>query len=302
MTLSPSPSASLADDLHTLRDMIRYAVSRFNEAQIAYGHGTDNAHDEAVFMVLEALHLPIDTLEPYLDARLTRPEKDWLFELIDLRVRTRKPAAYLLNKAYIQGLGFYVDERVIVPRSFIAEILAGYNSPVENPDEITAVLDLCTGSGCLAILAAHLYPNASIDAVDLSPDALDVARRNIADYGLEERITLYEGDLFAPLAGRTYDLIITNPPYVDRAGMDGLPAEFRAEPAMALESGADGLEHVRRILKAARGHLNGAGGLLCELGRCGPALQEACPRTPFLWLETQESEGEVFWLTADQLP
>lgn len=302
MTKAPSPTLSLADDLHSVRDVIRYAVSRFNEAGLAYGHGTGDAYNEAVFMVLEALHLPIDTLDPWLDARLTRPEKDWLFELIDLRVRTRKPAPYLLNKAYIQGLSFYVDERVIVPRSFIAEILAGNNSPVENPDDVFSVLDLCTGSGCLGILAAHLYPNAHVDAVDLSPDALDVARRNVSDYGLEDRVSLYEGDLFAPLEGNKYDLIITNPPYVDQGGMDALPPEFQAEPSMALESGPDGLDHVRRILKAARSHLNPAGALICELGRCGPDLQAAYPQTPFLWLDTQESEGEVFWLSAKNLP
>lgn len=302
MTLPPAPAPSPANDLRTVRDFIRYAVSRFTEAKIAYGHGTDNAYDEAVFMVLEALHLPIDTLEPWLDARLTRPERDWLLELVDLRVRTRKPAAYLLNKAYIQGLGFYVDERVIVPRSFIAEILTGDASPIHDPDAVTSVLDLCTGSGCLAILAAHLYPHARIDAVDISPDALDVARRNVSDYKLDNRITLYQGDLFAPLAGKTYDLIITNPPYVDAPGMEGLPPEYRAEPVMALASGMDGLDHVHRILKAAPGHLNTAGGLLCELGRCGPDLQDAYPDTPFLWLETENSEGEVFWLPAKNFP
>lgn len=253
-------------------------------------------------MVLEALHLPIDAVDPYWDARLTGDEKVWVAELIDLRVRTRKPASYLLNKAYIQGLPFYVDERVIVPRSFIAEILAGDNSPIDAPESVTSVLDLCTGSGCLAILAAELYPNAVIDAVDLSPDALEVARRNVDDYKLADRITLFEGDLFTPLAGKKYDLIITNPPYVDQTGMDNLPPEFRAEPAMALGSGTDGLDCTRRIVDAAREHLTASGGMICELGRCGPDLEQAYPDTPFLWLETENSEGEVFWIKAKNLP
>ncbi len=291
-----------SDDLQTIRDFIRYAVSRFNDAKIAYGHGTDNAFDEAVFMVLEALHLPIDQVDPYWDARLTRDEKAWMYELIDLRVRTRKPASYLLNKAYIQGLPFYVDERAIVPRSFIAEILNGDNTPVEDPESIGSVLDLCTGSGCLAILAAHLYPNAIIDAVDLSPDALEVARKNVDDYKLGNRITLHQGDLFAPLAGKKYDLIITNPPYVDQSGMDALPPEFLAEPAMALGSGPDGLDCTRRIVEQAKGHLTPLGHMICELGRCGPDLEEAYPRTPFLWLSTENSDGEVFWIAAKNLP
>lgn len=290
------------DTLTTLCDMVRYATTRFTEAKIAYGHGTDNAFDEAVFMALEALHLPIDKLEPFWHARLLPDEKTWINDLIDLRIRTRKPASYLLNKAYIQGLPFYVDERVIVPRSFIAEILNGANSPVENPDSIGSVLDLCTGSGCLAILAAHLYPNAHIDAVDLSSDALEVAKRNIDDYKMADRITLYEGDLFAPLTGKKYDLIITNPPYVDAAGMAALPPEYHAEPQMALASGTDGLDCVRGIMKTADVHLNPAGGLICELGRCGPDLERAYPDTPFLWLETENSEGEVFWLPARDLP
>lgn len=289
------------EELMTIRDLVRYAVTRFTEAEIAYGHGTDNAFDEAVFMVLEALHLPIDQLDPFWDARLLNTEKTWVLELIDLRIRTRKPASYLLNKAYIQGLPFYVDERVIVPRSFIAEILTGPSSPVDTPADITRVLDLCTGSGCLAILAAHLYPNAQIDAVDISEDALDVARKNVNDYDFSERISLHRGDLWEPLSGRTYDLIITNPPYVDQAGMKALPPEFGAEPELALASGLDGLDHVHRIIEGAKAHLTPSGGLICELGRCGPALEKAYPRLPFLWLETQNSEGEVFWITAKQL-
>lgn len=296
----PDPFPPL-DQLRSVCDFVRHATSRFTEAGLAYGHGTDNAYDEAVFMVLEALHLPIHHLEPFWHARLLSDEKAWVFDLIERRIRTRKPASYLLNKAYIQGLPFYVDERVIVPRSFIAEILNGDNSPVENPESITSVLDLCTGSGCLAILAAHLYPNARIDAVDLSEDALDVARKNVADYALGDRISLYQGDLFTPLADKKYDLIITNPPYVDAAGMAALPPEFKAEPSLALASGEDGLDCVRRIIDAASAHLTPAGGLVCELGRCGPALEQAYPALPFLWLETENSTGEVFWITRETL-
>lgn len=288
--------------LRSVCDLVRYAVSRFNEGGIAYGHGTGNAFDEAVFIVLEALHLPHDRLEPFWNARLTGDEIAWILDLIERRVRTRKPASYLVNKAYIQGYPFYVDERAIVPRSFIAEILNGEGTPVADPDAIESVLDLCTGSGCLAILAAHLYPNARVDAVDLSADALDVARRNVADYGLEDRVTLHHGDLFAPLAGRTYDLIITNPPYVDRAGMDALPPEFQAEPEMALGSGEDGLDCVRRIVDQAALYLNDGGHMICELGRCGPDLEKAYPRTQFLWLSTENSEGEVFWIARKALP
>lgn len=290
------------NSLHSIGDFVRYAVSRFNEAKIVYGHGTDNALDEAVFIVLEALHLPIDQLDPFWNARLLPDEKAWISDLIDRRVRTRKPASYLLNKAYIQGLPFYVDERVIIPRSFIAEILNGENSPVDNPESIASVLDLCTGSGCLAILAAQLYPNARIDAVDLSAEAIEVARRNVDDYKLGDRVTLYQGDLFAPLGSKRYDLIITNPPYVDQAGMDALPPEFKAEPAMALGSGQDGLDCVRKIVDQAKAFLSPSGGLICELGRCGPTLEQAYPDTPFLWLSTENSEGEVFWIKAKNLP
>jgi ribosomal protein L3 glutamine methyltransferase len=223
--------------------------------------------------------------------------------LIDARVATRKPASYLLNKAYLQGIPFYVDERVIVPRSFIAEILCDDDcfSLIADPDNITRVLDLCTGSGCLAILAAYLFPHALIDAVDLSPDALDVARRNVAEHGLGDRITLHQGDLYAPVAGRTYDVIISNPPYVDAAEMAVLTPEYKAEPAMALAGGVDGLDLVRSILKGAPAHLTGEGGLICEIGTGREHLAAAHPDTPFLWLDTVESSGEVFWLLRDQM-
>lgn len=291
----------MPSSLLTLCDLVRRAVTRFEKAGLTYGHGTDNSFDEACFLALEYLRLPAERLEAFWHARLTEDERKGLLALFDERVETRKPASYLLNRAYIQGFPFYVDERVIVPRSFIAEILCGELSPA--PEAPARILDLCTGSGCLAVLAAQIWPEAQIDAVDLSPGALDVARRNVADYGLEERITLYRGDLFAPLPeNAAYDLIITNPPYVDREGMDALTPEFRAEPAMALDGGADGLDIVHEILKSARARLSPGGMLLCELGRCGPALSAAYPDAPFSWLDTENSAGEVFFITSDDLP
>ena len=305
---------TVAAELRTVRDFIRYGVSRFNEAELDYGHGTNSAFDEAAFMVLEGLNLPIDQLEPYLDARLTTPERERLADLLHKRVTTRKPAPYLLNRAYIQGIPFYVDERVIVPRSYIGEILfsgliGGDDDSddgddftlVEDPTSVERVLDLCTGSGCLAILAARIFPEAQVDAVDLSPDALEVARRNVADSGYEDRIALHQGDLFAPLKNRKYDVIITNPPYVDAEAMANLPPEYRHEPEMALASGEDGLDIVRRILREAAKHLTPDGGLLCEFGTGREILEAEYPNLDFFWVETANSFGEVFWLTRDQL-
>nr|WP_211109272.1 50S ribosomal protein L3 N(5)-glutamine methyltransferase [Azospirillum tabaci] len=304
MDLTPADAAT---ELRTVRDLIRYGVSRFNEADLDYGHGTTNAHDEAVFMVLEGLSLPIDQLDPYVDARLTLAERRKVADLLHARVETRKPASYLLNKAYIQGIPFYVDERVIVPRSYIGEILfsdliGGDDfTLVEDPTEVERVLDLCTGSGCLAILAAQIFPEAQVDAVDLSADALEVAKRNVTDSGFEDRIALHHGDLFAPLKNRKYDVIITNPPYVDAEAMAALPPEFRHEPEMALASGEDGLDIVRRILKEAPKHLTPEGGLLCEFGTGREILEAEYPDLDFFWVETANSFGEVFWLTRDQL-
>jgi len=299
-----SQADAAAQDLYSVRDFVRYAITRFNEAGVVFGHGTQDAVDEAAFIVLEGLKLPIDDLTPYLDARLTAQERRMMADLIHTRISTRLPAPYLLGRAYLKGYGFYIDERALIPRSFIADILcndAGF-SQLDDYGAVTSVLDLCTGSGCLAIIAADLFPNAHVDAVDLSPDALEVARRNVSDYGLEERVTLYCGDLFAPLSGKTYDLIITNPPYVDADGMGTLPPEFRHEPVMALAAGEDGLDLVHAIIKGAKSHLAPHGGLLCELGRCGPAFSAAYPALPVRWIDTDTSSGEVFWATRDILP
>ncbi len=288
--------------LKTVRDFLRYAISRFNQANLVYGHGTDNAFDEAAFLVLEGLHLPIGNLEPFLDARLIDAERQRLSGLIESRVATRKPLPYLLNKAYIQGVPFYVDERVIVPRSYIGEIMVGdlltgqAQSLVPDPDEVDSVLDLCTGSGCLAILAARIFANASVTATDLSADALDVAKINVNRHGLAAQIELLAGDLFVPLRGRRFDLILANPPYVAEAEVDAFDAEYRAEPRMAHVSGADGFELVRRILIEAPDYLSDDGLLICEIGTGGEQLEAEFPHLPFLWLDTELSEGEVFAL------
>ena len=295
------------DSLRTIRDFFRLAISRFNAAGLVYGHGTTNALDEAAFIGLEGLHLPIDQLEPFLDARLTTAERERLAGLIEARVATRKPASYLLNRAYVGGAPFYVDERVIVPRSFIGELLrsdivvGGDGALIDDPASVGRALDLCTGSGCLALLMAGVFPHAFIDAVDLSPAALEVARRNVDDYGMADRVELIQGDLFAPLGGRLYDLIITNPPYVAESVMADLPPEFAIEPAMALDGGGDGFDIVRRILAGAGAHLAPGGGLLCEIGEDRDILEGEYPDLPFLWLDTAESAGEVFYLPAEAL-
>jgi ribosomal protein L3 glutamine methyltransferase len=262
--------------------------------------------------VCETLHLHPDRFETFATARVTAAEGKKILDLIARRIATRKPAAYLVNKIYLRGLPFYVDERVIVPRSFIGELLDSHfsgqreddddaGSLIDDPTGVESVLDLCTGSGCLAILAARAFARAQIDAVDISKDALDVAAHNVAEYGLQDRITLHRGDLFGPIGERRYDLIITNPPYVDAQGMAELPRECRAEPKLAFAGGADGLDIVRRILEDAGRHLTPQGGLLCEIGRGRELLEAAFPQLPLLWLDTEESNGEVFWISVADL-
>jgi ribosomal protein L3 glutamine methyltransferase len=308
-TASKFPKVA-SGELKTLLDFVRYAVSRFIEAKLVFAHGTTDPVAEAAFLVCETLHLHPDQFETFAAARVTAAEAKAILDVIARRVTTRKPAAYLVNKTYMRGLPFYVDERVIVPRSFIGELLDSHfgregdedgGSLIEHPEAVENVLDLCTGSGCLAILAARTFANARIDAVDISKDALEVAARNIADYGLEDRVTLHRGDLFKPLGGKRYDLMISNPPYVDARGMAVLPRECRAEPKLAFDGGADGLDVVRRILNDASQHLTPGGGLLCEIGRGRGPVEEAFPQLPLLWLDTEESEGEVFWIRAADL-
>jgi ribosomal protein L3 glutamine methyltransferase len=305
---APQLAKVAAGELVTLLDFVRYGVSRFVEARLAFAHGTTDPVAEAAFLVCEALHLHPDQFEIFAHARVTAAEGKAIIALIHQRVTTRKPAAYLVNKIYLRGLPFYVDERVIVPRSFIGELLDSHfgadgeaGSLIDDPLAVERVLDLCTGSGCLAILAAQHFPNAMVDAVDISRGALDVAARNVADYGLNDRVTLHRGDLFAPLGDARYDLIISNPPYVDAEGMAALPPECRAEPKLAFDGGPDGLDVVRRILREAPHHLTPGGGLLCEIGRGRERIDEAFPELPLLWLDTEDSEGEVFWIAAADL-
>ncbi len=300
MTTPLSPT----EDLLTVRDWLRYAVSRFNEAKLVYGHGTETALDEAAFMLLSTLHLEIDDIDPWLDARLTAAERRVVFHAIDQRVTTRKPASYITGAAYISGHRFHVDERVIVPRSFIGELLAkdAQSLTSAEPWRINRILDLCTGSGCLAILAALEFPNAAVDAVDISSDALAVARINVADYDLEDRVRLVRSDLFKDLVGERYDIIISNPPYVTSDAVAAFPPEYRAEPQLAHLGGDDGLDLIRRILKDARSHLAPGGTLVVEVGQTNETVEAEFSDLPFTWLDTEGSEGEVFSLPASALP
>ena len=289
--------------LQTIRDLLRFAVSRFNEAGLFFGHGSASAYDEAAYLILHTLHLPLDRLEPFLDARLTTAELEQVLGIIERRATEKIPAAYLTNEAWLGDFSFFVDERVIVPRSFIAELLREQLAPwIRNPDEVHSALDLCTGSGCLAILLAHAFPNVMIDAADISPEALEVAQRNVADYNLEQQVNLIQSDLFAGLGGRTYDLIISNPPYVSAEAMAALPEEYRHEPEKALASGVDGLEATRTILNEAAGHLTDRGLLIVEIGHNRDKLEQVYPDTPFTWLETSAGDEFVFLLKRDQLP
>lgn len=292
-----------ANELRTVRDLLRYAVSRFNTADLFFGHGTDNAWDEAVYLILHTLKLPLDRLEPFLDAHLLAEERRAVLDIIERRTRERLPSAYLTQEAWLGERSFYVDERVIVPRSFIAELLDEQLTPwVEDPWGIEDALDLCTGSGCLAILTALNFPNAQVDAVDLSADALTVARRNVEDYALTDRLQLLQSDLFDGLENHRYDLIVSNPPYVNAESMAMLPPEFKREPKLALAGGEDGLDLVHIILKQARSHLKPGGLLVVEIGHNREALEASYPDTPFTWLETSGGNQYVFLLREEELP
>jgi ribosomal protein L3 glutamine methyltransferase len=291
-----------AQNLHTVRDFLRFAVSRFNQAKLFFGHGSSDAYDEAAYLILHTLHLPLDRLDPFLDAHLTDGECSEVLNIIHRRVEHRIPAAYLTHQALLGEFSFYVDERVIVPRSFIAELLLDQLSPwIAEPEEINNVLDLCTGSGCLAILAAHAFPCAGVDAVDLSQAALAVAERNVADYQLQDRISLIESDLFTKLDNKQYDLIISNPPYVDAASVAALPQEYLHEPKLALGSGNDGLDATRQILAHASQHLTENGILVVEIGHNRDVLEAAYPDLPFTWLDVSAGDEFVFMLHRNDL-
>jgi ribosomal protein L3 glutamine methyltransferase len=291
----------------TVAAVVRAVAARLKRAKLVFAHGTTDPVAEAEFLVAETLGIHPGHIEARAGMAVTAAQQKKIDALAARRIRTRKPAAYLLNRIYMRGVPFYIDERAIVPRSFLGEIIdselfAGESfSLLPDPNSIRKVLDLCTGSGCLAILAALRFTKAKIDAVELSRGAIAVARKNVADPEMNKRVRLYRGDLFAPLKSARYDLIIANPPYVDEDGMASLPPECRHEPALAFDGGGDGLSVIRRILDEAGKHLNENGGLLCEVGCCRPALERAYPDKRFLWLDTEASEGEVFWLDAAEL-
>jgi len=298
----------LAEELFTIRDWLRFTVSQFEEAEIFFGHGTDNSYDEAVWLVMSALHLPHDTLNNFLDAVITEQERKHLAHLIEQRITKRTPTAYLVREAWLRGFKFYVDERVIVPRSFIAELLDfneegehGLQPWIEHPELINSAVDICTGSGCLGILLANAFPDAQIDVIDISPDAIAVANINISNYGLNEQITAIQSDMFTALQGKTYDLIISNPPYVDAPSMATLPLEYQNEPQLALGSGADGLDHTHTILREAANYLNDDGILIVEIGHNRDALLDAYPDLAFTWLTVESGNQYVFLLTKEQL-
>ncbi len=286
----------------TLRDVLRHAVTRFNAEKLFFGHGSDNAFDEAAYLLLHTLNLPLDRLDPFLDARLTDEEIARLLALVERRAKDRVPVAYLTNEALLGDYRFHVDERVIVPRSFIAELIPEQFQPwIADPDEVTRVLELCTGSGCLAIMLADAFPNAQVDAVDLSADALEVAKRNVADYELQDRVTLIRSDLYDSVQKKQYDLIVTNPPYVNSASMARLPAEYRNEPQMALAGGEDGMDLVRRIVAGAKEKLTPNGVLVVEIGNEFAYAEAAFADLELTWLSTSAGDEAVFLLTADQL-
>jgi ribosomal protein L3 glutamine methyltransferase len=290
-------------NLRTLRDVLRFAVTRFNEAGVFFGHGQADAFEEAAFLVMRSLQLPLDRLDVFLGAYLTHGEINTLLQQIDVRIRKRLPAAYILKEAWLQGLKFYVDERVIVPRSFIAELLRDQLQPwVADPDGALDVLDLCTGSGCLAVLAAEVFAAARVDAVDLSADALAVARKNVEDYRLQGRVRLVQSDLFAAVATRRYDLIICNPPYVPDASMQTLPREYTHEPDLALAGGSDGMKVIKRLLREARGHLKRGGLLVVEVGGERATVEQQFGGIPMTWLTTSAGDDMVFLCRQEELP
>jgi ribosomal protein L3 glutamine methyltransferase len=289
-------------ELDTLRDWLRFAVSRFTQARLAFGHGCADAYDEAAYLLLHALHLPLERIEPFLDARLTHAEKADLAALLTRRIEERVPAAYLTHEAWLGDFRFYVDERVIIPRSFITELLHDAFAPhIVDPASIRSALDLCTGCGCLAVLLAHAFPAADIEAADISADALAVAQRNVSDYGLADRINLIRSDLFGNLPEKSYDIIISNPPYVTTMAMEELPREYRHEPALALAGGDDGMDAVRTILRDAPRFLEPEGLLVVEIGHNRLAAEAAFPRMPFLWLATASSDASVFLLKREEI-
>lgn len=307
-----SGSTSITDELITIRDFLRLAVSRFNESDVHCGHGTDSLWDEAVYLVFHGAHLPMDSDQRVLDARLTHDEKKHILNLIEKRSQNKVPLAYLTNEAWFCGLPFYVDERVLIPRSPIAELIEqgfqpwinqamGYGSWLGDEAPVSRILDLCTGSGCIGIACAMAFPDAQVDVTDISPDALDVAQMNVNKHGVTDQVFVIESDLFEALGNERYDIIVSNPPYVDADEMDALPSEYHHEPELGLAAGVDGLDIVKRILKKAGDHLTENGILIVEVGASEDALVEQYPDVPFTWLEFERGGSGVFLLTAQQI-
>lgn len=303
MGKAPDPYADAAAELGTIRDMLRFAVTRFRANDLAFGHGFPDARAEAAYLIGWMLDLPHADFDLYLDARLTREEIAAIVEILNRRAEERVPSPYLTREAWLGDYRFHVDERVLIPRSFIADLLQDGLAPwVADPESIGSAIDVCTGSGCLAILLAAAFPSARVHGSDISTDALDVARVNVEDYGLGDRIELLQSDLMSGLGNRQYDLIVSNPPYVDAAAMAVLPPEYRHEPALALAGGPDGLDLVRKLLKQAAMHLESGGLLVVEIGHNRGALEAAYPTVPFTWLETHAGDEFVFLLRRDELP
>ncbi len=287
----------------TIRDLLRYAVTRFNTAGLFFGHGSSNALDEAAYLILHTLHLPLDKIEPFFDARLLPNEVKAILQVIEKRSTERVPAAYITNEAWLGEYRFYVDQRVIVPRSFIAELIPDHFSPwLQDPTEVRNILELCTGSGCLPIMLADAFPQAHVDTADISAEALAVAKRNVDDYELQDRITLIESDLYSKVPNKKYELIVTNPPYVNLGSMGKLPPEYLREPQIALAGGDDGMDLVRQIVAGAKQRLTANGILIIEIGNECAFTEAAFPDLEITWFSTSAGDNMVFMLTKNQLP
>ncbi len=292
---------AVAAELISIRDVVRWGVSHFNQAELFYGHGMGNALDEAVFIALSSLNLPLNISENYFESRLTQAEREQVLALYQRRINERVPAAYLTHEAWFCGLKFYVNENVLVPRSPIAELIENRFEPWIDPESVENILDLCTGSGCIGIASAYAFDWAEVDLADISPEALDVARRNVKDHQLQDQVTVYQSDLFSALDGRKYDIIVSNPPYVDAEDMAALPDEFKREPELGLTAGNDGLDLVKVILNQAANFMNPGGILVVEVGNSQHALDELLPEVDFYWLEFERGGDGVFLLTYEQL-
>lgn len=302
MSTLPSAYTEAVQELRSLRDLLRWTMSQFERHQLQFGHGSDNAWDEAIYLLLYSLDLPLDRLEPFLDATTTQSERERFVQLVQRRCEERLPAAYITGEAWLQGLRFKVSPDCIIPRSPISELLSTQLAPwIEDSNRIESVLDVCTGSACLAILAALTFPNAHVDGVDISPAALAIAKQNIEDYGLEDRVCALHSDLYQAVAGKKYNLIISNPPYVNESSMQALPPEYLHEPRLALAGGDDGMDLVRTIIAQAAEQLNDDGILVLEIGNEYDHFCAAFPQLEPVWLSTETADDQILLLYKEQL-